>query len=382
MMLSDISRVLGIAAASLLVATVPQPSSALEQAARIPLRAGLTVVTALSDSTGDYESIKTVESVTADAVKLVYSADIPPQAGAGGKSRQVTTRRTLRREDLRSAHEYMQTFSPSAPEIVPGTTAIGASEAVLTELKTKGKTAFVFQTPGRQPSADQVLAALTGQNNKSLDEIGKQLDSSKARGTLERVEPSSVPFPVLVNGRRTTLPAIHARGTFDDLHADFFFLDDPDNPIALKWSTGGATGALQVVQITYQPDAAAPPQIEQALKESGRAEVHGIYFDFGSATIRSESEAVLKEISDTLTKNPSWKLSVEGHTDNIGGDAANLELSRHRAEAVKQALVARYHIDAARLATTGFGASRPKEPNSTPEGRARNRRVELAKTGS
>lgn len=145
----------------------------------------------------------------------------------------------------------------------------------------------------------------------------------------------------------------------------------------MKWTTGSQTGNLQVVQITYA--AMKQPQIEDALKQSGRAEVHGIYFDFGSATIKPESEPALKEIGDAVAKNPSWMLSVEGHTDNIGGDAANMELSKRRADAVKQALTTQYHVSPAKLTTAGFGATRPKESNDTPEGRARNRRVELVK---
>ena len=372
--------------------------SAADAPTRIALQPGLTIVTALTDRYGDYESIKMVESVTPEAVKLVYSADIPdaPSQGLGsrgsqgpagsqgsasaGKSRKMSARRIVRREDLRNAHEYMQTFSPSAPETIAGTTAIGTSAAVLTELKTKGQTTFTFQTPNRQPSMDKVLSVLAGGGNKqakSFEDLGKQLDASKASGTLMRVEPTAVPFPVLINGQRTALPAIHARGTFDDLHADFYFLDDPDNPIALKWTTGSPTGNLQVVQITYA--AMKQPQIEDALKQSGRAEIHGIYFDFGSATIKPESEPALKEIGDAMAKNPSWTLNVEGHTDNIGGDAANMELSKRRADAVKQTLTTQYHVSAAKLTTAGFGATRPKESNDTPEGRARNRRVELVK---
>ena len=343
----------------------------------IALQPGLTIVTALSDREGDYESIKTIEAASADAVKIVYSADVP--SGGGGKPRKVNTRRTVKRDDLRNAHEYMQTFNPSAPEAFAGTTAIGASAAVLNELKTKGRTTFTFQTPNRQPSADRILAALTGsgaKDAKSLDDLSKQLDASKATGTLERVEPASVPFPVLVNGARTTLPAIHARMAVDEVKADFYFLDDPDNPIALKWTTGSATGALQVVQIST-PMAAA--SVETALKTTGRVELHGIYFDFGSAAIKPESEPVLKEIADALAKNAAWKLGVEGHTDNVGGDAPNLDLSRRRAAAVKEALTTRFHVEGARLTTAGYGASKPKEPNDTAEGRARNRRVELVK---
>jgi outer membrane protein OmpA-like peptidoglycan-associated protein len=87
----------------------------------------------------------------------------------------------------------------------------------------------------------------------------------------------------------------------------------------------------------------------------------------------------LEEIAGILQKNSDWKLSITGHTDNIGGDASNLELSRKRAAAVKTALVERYHIAAARLASGGMGASQPQAKNDTPEGRARNRRVELTR---
>ena len=80
-----------------------------------------------------------------------------------------------------------------------------------------------------------------------------------------------------------------------------------------------------------------------------------------------------------MADHPAWALSVDGHTDNIGGDAYNLDLSKRRAAAVKQALVSRFKIADTRLATSGFGASRPKATNATLEGRAQNRRVELVK---
>ena len=110
----------------------------------------------------------------------------------------------------------------------------------------------------------------------------------------------------------------------------------------------------------------------------GQAE-RTIYFDFNKATLKPESAPVLKEIADAMTHNPDWKLTVEGHTDNIGGDTYNLDLSKRRAASVKQALVSRYNIAPDRLLTGGYGASRPVETNDTLEGRARNRRVELVR---
>jgi outer membrane protein OmpA-like peptidoglycan-associated protein len=119
------------------------------------------------------------------------------------------------------------------------------------------------------------------------------------------------------------------------------------------------------------------PRLEQQLAETKRATVYGIYFDTASAHIRPESEAVLQEIADILHKNPTWNLQVEGHTDNIGGDSYNLELSKQRSAAVRKALTEKYGIAAGRLTSAGFGASRPKASNDTLEGRAQNRRVEL-----
>jgi outer membrane protein OmpA-like peptidoglycan-associated protein len=86
---------------------------------------------------------------------------------------------------------------------------------------------------------------------------------------------------------------------------------------------------------------------------------------------------VLKQISDIMHKNPTWKLSIAGHTDNIGDSAFNQGLSERRAAAVKDALVTEYKISPDRFSTSGYGASQPIETNATMEGRARNRRVEL-----
>ncbi len=119
--------------------------------------------------------------------------------------------------------------------------------------------------------------------------------------------------------------------------------------------------------------------LERSLSESGHADVYSIYFSFNSDVIREESESTLKEIAEVLRRHADWKLQVNGHTDGIGTDPYNLDLSKRRAAAVKDALVKRYGIDAGRLGTAGFGKSRPKDTNDTLEGRSRNRRVELVR---
>jgi OOP family OmpA-OmpF porin len=72
-------------------------------------------------------------------------------------------------------------------------------------------------------------------------------------------------------------------------------------------------------------------------------------------------------------------LTIEGHTDNTGSATGNQTLSEQRAASVRQFLIDTYKIDAARLKSAGFGASKPAASNDTPEGRQTNRRVELVK---
>jgi len=154
-------------------------------------------------------------------------------------------------------------------------------------------------------------------------------------------------------------------------------LDDAANPLLLDLEIPNLRFALRTTKITYP----VAKKIETDLEQAGRTEIYGIYFDFDSAVIRAESEPVLQEIAEALAKNPGWQLSIQGHTDNLGGDAHNQALSARRAESVKKALIERYAIAPDRLTTAGFGASQPKAPNDTLEGRALNRRVELVKQG-
>jgi outer membrane protein OmpA-like peptidoglycan-associated protein len=125
--------------------------------------------------------------------------------------------------------------------------------------------------------------------------------------------------------------------------------------------------------------AAGGRKLYEALAEKGRVATQGVLFATGRADVRPESGPTLKEIAAMLAGHPELKLTIEGHTDDVGDAAANQALSQARAEAVRQALVARYGADASRLGAKGFGAGRPAAPNATAEGRAANRRVELVR---
>jgi OOP family OmpA-OmpF porin len=119
--------------------------------------------------------------------------------------------------------------------------------------------------------------------------------------------------------------------------------------------------------------------LANSIKESGKVALYGIYFDTGKSTLKPESQPALKEISKLLTNDPSLKLYVVGHTDNVGIYDSNMKLSMDRAMAVVNALVSQFSVSAARLKACGDGPTAPVATNDTEEGKALNRRVELVK---
>ena len=125
--------------------------------------------------------------------------------------------------------------------------------------------------------------------------------------------------------------------------------------------------------------AAGGQPLYDALVASGRVATQGIYFDPGSDRLRPESTPTLRQIGEMLGSHPELRLTIEGHTDNTGGPAANQALSERRAAAVVRHLVDTFHVEPARLVSRGYGDTRPAAPNTTSEGRQQNRRVELVR---
>jgi outer membrane protein OmpA-like peptidoglycan-associated protein len=117
--------------------------------------------------------------------------------------------------------------------------------------------------------------------------------------------------------------------------------------------------------------------ILDSLRKDGRIALY-INFDTGKATLRPDARPVIDEIAKALQGDPSLRIRIDGHTDNVGQAAANKKLAEDRARAVLEA-VAGAGVDRKRLAAAGFGADKPISDNKTEEGRAKNRRVELVK---
>jgi outer membrane protein OmpA-like peptidoglycan-associated protein len=134
---------------------------------------------------------------------------------------------------------------------------------------------------------------------------------------------------------------------------------------------------VTVKQMTQEVTADAS-SIADELNKSGHIALYGIHFESGKAAILPDSESVLGEIAKMLQQNPDVKISVEGHTDNVGSAASNQALSEKRAQAVVAWLTS-HGVSAARLKAKGWGQSKPLADNGSDEGRGKNRRVELVK---
>jgi outer membrane protein OmpA-like peptidoglycan-associated protein len=157
---------------------------------------------------------------------------------------------------------------------------------------------------------------------------------------------------------------------------DFNQLELPDFDYGYMVANFYGDGTLGLTRVRF---AESTPDFSHTIMSAGRYVTHGILFDTGSDRLKPESAAVIKSIAAGLQANADLKLKIEGHTDSTGDAALNLDLSKRRAAAVKQVLVAEFQIDVARLTTDGLGATKPLEPNDTPQGRAQNRRVEFVK---
>jgi OOP family OmpA-OmpF porin len=132
----------------------------------------------------------------------------------------------------------------------------------------------------------------------------------------------------------------------------------------------------EIMQQEIVADAAA---MGNDINSTGHVSVYGIFFDSGKAEIKPESDSAIVQISKLLKSNASLKLYVVGHTDNVGTIDANMKLSKDRADAVVNTLIAKYGIPATRLKSYGVASLAPVASNDTEEGKAKNRRVELVK---
>lgn len=118
------------------------------------------------------------------------------------------------------------------------------------------------------------------------------------------------------------------------------------------------------------------PEIKAEVRKLFERALQGVQFETGKSTIKKESFAILNNVVNVMTENPSYKLFIAGHTDNVGNADKNLQLSKERAAAVEKYLESK-GAATERVRSEGFGQSTPVADNATKEGKAKNRRVEF-----
>lgn len=118
------------------------------------------------------------------------------------------------------------------------------------------------------------------------------------------------------------------------------------------------------------------PVIEEKDRETLEFAMRAVQFDHGSARLIGESNRILNQVADIMSRYPDFKLEFSGHTDNTGADAFNLKLSQDRAKACFDYLVSR-GVSIRRMSYVGYGRTRPIADNNTQPGRQLNRRVEF-----
>ena len=147
---------------------------------------------------------------------------------------------------------------------------------------------------------------------------------------------------------------------------------------------GAAAGAAIGAAIGHRMDQQQKelqqiPGVEVTRPSEGEIAVqltNDILFDFNSADLRSESRSTLRDLASNFQRYPDETVSVEGHTDNVGSPSYNQTLSERRAYSGKDYLVSQ-GMPSSRITAIGYGETRPKATNDTPEGRQLNRRVEI-----
>ena len=160
----------------------------------------------------------------------------------------------------------------------------------------------------------------------------------------------------------------------------------PTGNVYVALFIGGFEDEVGVQQVILQEKAVQTglvsvnaDSLKQQIDVDGKALIYGIYFDTGNAQIKAESKPTLDAIAELLKRNPDLLLYVVGHTDDTGDGAANVNLSKQRADSVVAALVKNYQVAANRLQAQGVGPYAPASNNTSDAGKQKNRRVELVK---
>lgn len=317
----------------------------------------------------DRESVVTLVEASPAGVKYRWNLlEVRPN---GDTTRDVHER-FVSSADLDTSTRWHEFYEPKEPLEHPGYTAFTLGSSLYEQLRASGSGQFSLLTFAEDDEA-RAFAGAFGLG-------GGRPAIVRWRGTLTRQSPKDEAFPLLVNGRRVMVPALHLKADLtsrgEHWSPEIWILAQHDHPLILKLSD--AKRVFQTVRADLVELPSRGGVLEGALVKECRLELPGIYFEFNSAALAPASDNAIASLADVLKRHGDWAATIEGHTDSIGGAKSNQLLSERRAEAVRARLVSA-GVGAGRLKAAGYGATRPRETNTTIEGRARNRRVELVR---
>lgn len=158
------------------------------------------------------------------------------------------------------------------------------------------------------------------------------------------------------------------------------FIKVPDSWGSKFAKPGDVIGRIDVLQtkaLNKRLVLVKAEEMAQQIGANGKIALYGILFDFNKADIKPESNETLAQVAKFMTDNPTKKLLVAGHTDNVGNFEFNRDLSQRRAQSVVDYLASKHSISKERLLPFGASFASPVASNGTEDGKAKNRRVEL-----
>jgi len=344
---------------------------------RIPLAAGVVISHTDRGAGGEREAVVEIEDASPAGVRYGWRFR---EIRTSGDTVFGNAARFVSAADLATAARVHLIYEPKGPLEHPGYTAWSMSKAVYEQLRASGTAQFQMMS-GEPPAGAAILPGFSFASSQTVP--------VRWRGTLARVGAGPEPFPLIVNGKRVTVHALHAQAQLtargEQWTPEVWVLADSAHPLLLKVLSTKPPKTFQVVRADVPDESANASRagglnmLEGELATNCRVELPGVYFAFNSATLDPASDRAIARLAALLTQHREWSVVIEGHTDSIGGDAANRVLSERRAAAVRERLITGHRIASERLRFAGHGASTPREPNGTIEGRARNRRVEVAR---
>lgn len=202
---------------------------------------------------------------------------------------------------------------------------------------------FNFEAGGDKPSGLQIL--------RNYENAAKKIGATTV---FLRVEESIGVFKIMKGGKDVVWIKVQSGGSDNN---DFY--------------------EVTILELEAMNQEISSNDILTTLNTDGHIALY-INFETGKADIKTESQNTIDQIAEMLKANAALKISIEGHTDNAGNAASNKALSENRAKSVMNALIAK-GIDKARLSSKGWGDAKPVAENTTEDGMAKNRRVEIVK---